>query len=1056
VVQMESSPSVDELLDRSVAAMNRGDVAVARDLAGAALAVDAANPDATTLLAAEPGGELRRASLLFADLVGSTALSARLDPELYRTLLRRYKALCREAIEARYGGHISHITGDGLLAVFGLPVPHENDTERAVRAALEIVSDLRNLSAEIEPIVGEPLVARAAVHKGLVYLDTEEDEVYGLAANVAARLQGLAAPGTVVVSDEVQSIVGVLFDTVEEPARQVKGVDRPLRPHRVVASRPEVPGRGRPRPGRLVDREAEWAVLLARWGEARRAMSEGHPPGVHLVADAGMGKSRLAAALADEVRDEATTCVELLGSPFHPDASFHAVRTLLQVRCGIGRSTAAADRLARLDRELGASGLSTRALTPLLAPILDIRPDVGYEPAPAQGRKLHEHIIEAAARYLLSVIGAGPALLLVEDVHWCDESTLDVVGHVLRSRRSDILVVTTSRELPPPSLARLQAVALEPLDSAASAELVRTVDPGIDAERCLDLVERSDGVPLFLEELARAPASPSVDTATLGAGIGPVPDALYEPLVARLYATPSGVSVAAAAAAIGRDVDRRLLAAAVVDVSEQELDQAISALLGGLILERTADDEQRYHFRHELLRAVAYDLQPPSVRRELHGRVADALAGADPDADAVDWRVVARHYDAAGRAAEAIAAYDRAAEGARRMGALTEARSLLARAVEMVSDLPDGPERRSREVGLRLRRGFLAASAEGNNSPDAVRDYERCLELSLVDTDSDQMFRTLYALWAHYMLRGDLGRVRQVTDMLRSSLAGRREHYAPDIDAMAGAARWFAGDFVPALAQLESARDALRARGGATDDAVLWFAPTEAEASVHALLTLARFVTGDAEGALAQAEAARRFSEGLEFPRGPYSAANAVSYAIWMALERDDVAGASAGVDALTDIAERHGFEFWSLVAATQQAQVAAVEAVHATLGDAAVLAAHAGRLEGLCAVWRSLDLGLFCPSHLALAGRLHLAAGDHGKAGAQIDEALRFSDETGMRYYDAELLRLRAQVAAQAGAVEEVVPRLRAALDVARAQGAVPFERRIARDLRAALRLHG
>jgi class 3 adenylate cyclase/tetratricopeptide (TPR) repeat protein len=1054
-VQMESSPSVDELLDRSVAAMNRGDVAVARDLAGAVLAADAANPDAATLLAAEPGGELRRATLLFADLVDSTALSARLDPELYRTLLRRYKALCREAIEARYGGHISHITGDGLLAVFGLPVPHENDTERAVRAALDIVSDLRNLSAEIEPIVGDPLVARAAVHKGLVYLDTEEDEVYGLAANVAARLQGLAAPGTVVVSDEVRSIVGALFDTVEERARQVKGVDQPLRPHRVVASLPEAPERGRPHSGRLVDRAAEWAMLLARWGEARRA-SEDHPPGVHLVADAGMGKSRLAAALAEEVRDEATTCVELLGSPFHPDASFHAVRTLLQVRCGIARNTAAADRLAWLDRELGASGLPPHEFIPLLAPILDIPPDVGYEPAPAQGRKLHERITEAAARYLLAVIGAGPALLLVEDVHWCDESTLDVVGHVLRSRRADILVLTTSRELPPPSLARLQALELEPLDSSASVELVRTVDPAIDIERCLDLVERSDGVPLFLEELARAPANSSVDTATLGAGTGPVPDALYEPLVARLYATPSGVPVAAAAATIGRDVDRRLLEAAVVDVSEQELDQAISALLGGRILERAADDEQRYHFRHELLRAVAYDLQPPSRRRELHGRVADALAGGDPEADAVDWRVIARHYDAAGRAAEAITAYDRAAEGARRMGALTEARSLLARAVEMVGDLPDGPERRSREVGLRLRRGFLAASAEGNNSPDAVHDYERCLELSLVDAESDQMFRTLYALWAHYMLRGDLRRVRQVTDMLRSSLAGRREHYAPDIDAMAGAARWFAGDFVLALTQLESARDALRARGGPTDDAVLWFAPTDAEASVHALLTLARFVTGDAEGALAQADAARRFSEGLEFPRGPYSAANAVSYGIWMALERDDVVAGSAGVDKLTDIAERHGFEFWTLVAATQQAQVAAVEALHATPGDVAILAAHASGLEGFCGVWRSLDLGLFRPSHLALAGRLHLAAGDHGKAAAQFDEALRFSGETGMRYYDAELLRLRAWVAARAGADEEVVPRLRAALDVARAQGAVPFERRIARDLRKTPRSYG
>ena len=1051
---------IDELLDRSVAALNRGDVTTAHDLAGRVLAADTTNRDAAALL--EVGGysegELRRVSLLFSDLVGSTELSARHEPETYRTLVRRYKAVCREVVEQRYGGHISHVAGDGMLAVFGLPTPHENDAERAARAGLDIVRELRRLSAQLEAAVGERLEARAAVHRGLVYLDVEEDEVYGLAANVVARLHSLTAPGSVVMSEDVREIVGALFETVAVSPQRAKGIDEPLQPHRIVAERPEEPTRGRRWEAVLVNRTDELARMRAEWRRVRVGGGE-RPAALHLVGEAGIGKSRLAAVLAEEARADGGSCLQLLASPFHAEASFHAVRAFIEARTGAGGDAAPGEQLARLEREVVAVGLAPDELIPLVAPVIGVPPGAGYRAAALEGRKLHDAIVTAAGEYLIACLGSGPAVLIVEDLHWCDESTLDVLSRVLHADRGDLLVVTTSRDPAPSSLGRAQVIEPPPLDDDAAVELVLSLDPALDGSACRAVVERGDGMPLYLEELARGAASgtqrivaPQVTrtgapilAAAATSPAGPpatVPEALYEPLVARLHATGPGLRVASAAAAIGRDVDHGVLAQ-VVDVPAPDLAAALEALLGGLILERVLGDAERYRFRHELLRVVAYELQPPSRRRELHGRVAAALARAPEATGAVDWRLVASHHDAAGQVTEAVSAYQEAADAARRLGALGEARTLLSRAIELVPGLPETPQRSSFEVGLRLRRGFLVASAEGTSSPEAVQDYERCLELTLGDSSSDEMFSTLIPLWGYYILRGDLDRAQQVAEMLRAGLAGR-DHYRPDNEAAFGTIRWFVGDFGAARDQLEAAVVGVATRGIGPDYGATYFMPFDGPGSAHANLALARFMRGDVRGADEQFDAGQHRCATIEFPRGPFTAAEVQSYAAWTFVERGDLDRAATAVAAVTEIAEGHGFDFWSLVAATEQATITGLRALGAAAGDPAALLAHAQALEGLCGMWKLLDVALFLPAFMATAGRLRAAAGDSDGAAARYDETLQFARSTGIRFYEAEVLRLRAQLLPS----DEVSAALRAALDLARSQGAVPFELRIAGDL--------
>ncbi|HEX6312232.1 MAG TPA: AAA family ATPase, partial [Acidimicrobiia bacterium] len=666
----------------------------------------------------------------------------------------------------------------------------------------------------------------------------------------------------------------------------------------------------------MIGRVAEGAQLRAAW----EAVCAGAAPrAVHLIGEAGIGKSRLCASFVDEVDPAPERCVELRGSPFHASAGFHALRSLLALPGEGDGPPATIDALAD---SVTACGLEAGPIVPLLAPLSDIpaeaQPTIGLD-----GRLLREAVADAAYRYLAACLGAGPSVLVVEDLHWCDDATVEVVGRVLRESGAEVLVLTTSREPAPVALHGAIDLSLGPLGPADAERLVRELDPAASAEVCARVVARGDGVPLFLEALVNGREGAETGgvaddggarpapAGAVGTG-GPVPDPLYELLVSRLYTSPAATRIAAAAATVGTVFETDLLAR-VAAVPRPEAQCALDGLADGGVL--VADvTEGRYRFRHELLREVAYELAPPSRRRDLHGRAATALQEPTGSVRKVDWRLVAGHYENAGQVARAVEAYVAAADDARRLGELADSRGVLDHAVELALRLPEGPTRWRYEVALRLRRGFLAVSVEGNASLDAIEDYERCLEIAITAPASDEMFGTLNALFVHYLIGGRMDRVDQVATMLRDGL-GPHPDYAADNMASFGVVRWFTGDFVSAHAHLEEAVAGLLERGTAHHYEGTWFMPTDAWASAHIFLANARFVR-EAPGADEQVDAALERCAGIEFPQGPYTAALARSYAAWMAVERGDLAVARAAVAEIAVAAQRHGFDQLALVAA--------------------------------------------------------------------------------------------------------------------------------------------
>jgi class 3 adenylate cyclase/predicted ATPase len=1029
VNRADRPPGVDELLDRALRALAEGNRATANLLAEQVLAVDRHNVDAEDLLAATTDpGEIRRITILFADLVDSTALSTRIEPETYRAVVGRYREEVLRTVE-RYGGHIGTTKGDGLLAFFGHPEAHEDDVRRAVQAGLDITREVAILSARVRRRLGFDIDVRIGIHRGIAYLDTTEDDVYGFAANLAARMCSLAEPGTVAVSQAVEQLIRTRFELKAQLPKAVKGVDQPVHYFLVVAERDLTPTPAGP----LVGREREIGYLQQAWAQA--SVGELHTAGVVFVGEAGIGKSRLAWSAVEMAERSHGVVLQLIGSPFYTDVGLRPVRRLLERRCGIDRTSQPEERLRHLRREVEERSLDPDTIVPLLAPVLGIGPETGYQTAPAEGRKLYQQIAGAVHAYLMAFSRDAPTLIVVEDVHWFDEDTFDVVGSLLSGDLGGhVLVVMTNRvRMSLPDTARAQVFELKPLSDDEADQLITALHPGVRADEQHAIRERCVGLPLYIEEVvAKLKQQPYDASNSRG-----VPDTLYEALFARLRPSQSAVRVVEAAAIIGSRIERGLLLS-VVDLPEAEVDAVIAELVSGHVLEPLGQDS--FRFRHELLREVAEELSPPTLRRSLHSRIADALVSAQGNPD---WPLIARHHERAERYSEAASAYGAAAANARQRGALGEALTYLTHAVSQAENCPSGGERDRLEIALRLGRAFLAQAAEGVASQNAAADFERCLALCSSDLADDDLFSTVMSLYPYYTMRADLDRAERLVRSVRAQLTGPRECFLPINEFGLGMLAWYRGEFGYAHEKLEVAANTLTEACSRDLEAML-FMPNDATAGLYTHLALARYIDGDLVGVAAELDRAERRCAEIPFPKGAFSLAYVRQMEILIRAEAGQLQRAAEAAVELTTLGEQHGFDSWALVGKAQHATVGALSAL-ADNANPATLQPHIAMLTAFVEAWRSMNAISLVTFYDAILARLLIASGELPEARERLRIGLELAERTRMHFYDAELLRLRAHTTDDIGARRED---LEAAWELARRQDAPIFQLRAATDL--------
>ena len=786
----------------------------------AALGVPAIAPGAAAPPAASDGAERRQLTVLFCDLVGSTALSSRLDPEDMRAIIGAYHRCCAAQIE-RHGGFVAKYMGDGVLAYFGYPHAHEHDAERAVQAGLSLAAAVSGLATAS----GTPLSVRVGIATGTVVVgdvvgsgDSRERGVVGDTPNLAARLQSIAKPGMVVIAEGTRRLVGDLFELADLGNQNLKGIADPtpawaaLRLSR-AESRFDALHAGSM--VALVGREEEFELLARRW--IRVTSGEGQV--VQLSGEAGIGKSRLTAALMTHLAGQPLTYLRYFCSPQHTDSALHPVIVQMARAAGLADAETASGRLDRLDDLLRQTSTTPEDAT-LLAEMLSLPNDGRYlalELPPPQRRQM---TMQALVTQLEALTRQSPVLMIFGDAHWTDPTSLELFRRVVdRIATLPVLLVVTSRpEFKPPWIGRPHVTALT-LNRLAQRDVGTMIDrvigdAALSASIRQDIIERTDGIPLFVEEMTKAVLEAESDkearrtAAAIPSPSLTVPASLHASLMARLDRLGSAKEVVQIGAAIGREFSHALLAA-VAARPEAELGAALDRLVdAGLLSRHGIPPHTDYLFKHALVQDAAYGLLLREPRRALHGRIAETLESQFADTAASEPEIVAHHFSQAERFESAYLYYERAGARSVARSAFAEAIAHFNAALAQASSLPPGAERGRCEIAILLKLGPAVMVVRGQRVPEIEQIYRRATDIAVTLDDEQPLFKALWGLWLNANLNGrtDVARDRAEELVALGKQSGREDLVLEAIHC-----RWSTANFRGDVSEtLAGARDGLR------------------------------------------------------------------------------------------------------------------------------------------------------------------------------------------------------------------------------------------------------
>jgi class 3 adenylate cyclase/tetratricopeptide (TPR) repeat protein len=708
---------------------------------------------------AVPEAERRQLTVMFCDLVGSTELSQRLDPEDLRDINRAYQDACKASVE-KYEGFVARYMGDGVLAYFGYPRAHEDDAERGVRAGLEVITAMDGVNAGIGRDKAAELAVRVGLATGPVVVGdligegaSQESVVVGETPNLAARLQGLAASNAVVVAPDTHRLTAGHFRYRDLGERTLKGIARPVRAWQVLGeggagSRFEALHGRRLTP--LVGRGSEVDRLAERWARA----IEGNGQAVLISGEAGVGKSRLCAALEARIAGEAYTRMGYQCSAHHMHSALYPVIDQLERAAGFDAHTDTQTRLDRLEHLLGGSDRALDEDLPLLAALLSIPATGRGAPLEIGPREQKERTLEALIRHVEGLCADRPVLVVFEDLHWVDASTIELLDRLVeRARELPVLVLATFRTEFSASWVDHEHVTTLRLSPIREHECRTLLDAVVGAgalpERIVkEIVAKTDGIPLYIEETARAVSESQTVT---GGHIGDdahleVPSTLQDSLMARLDRLALGKQIAQMAGAIGREFTRELVAS-ITDLSASDLDRAIEELIdGGVIFRRGSGADASYVFEHALLQDAAYSSLLLANRKPLHRRIAEALTTQAPEQAAV----LAYHWESAEDFEKALDCRLQAARQASDLYAMSEATAQNLHALELLDRLPETPERLRQHLEALLdvvRIWGLTGSVSWQDDEEQVR-ARRHLEKAVLTARADGEFASLARLEA--------------------------------------------------------------------------------------------------------------------------------------------------------------------------------------------------------------------------------------------------------------------------------------------------------------------
>jgi class 3 adenylate cyclase len=991
--------------------------------------------------------ERRQLSVMFCDVIGSTALSSRLDPEDLSAVIRDYQARV-SGIILRFGGFVARYVGDGILIYFGWPEAHEANGERAVRAALAVIDAIGQA-----PVQTEHLQVRIGIATGLVVVgepigsgDARQQTAIGETPNLAARLQSLATPNSVVIDAATRRQIGGLFVCHDLGAVALKGLPGPVLAWHVLAEAPvesrfEALHTGIMTP--LIGREEQLDLLQRRWARAK----SGEGQIVLLSGEPGIGKSRLSTALLECLRDEPHTRLRYFCSQQHRDSALYPFIARLEHAAGFERGDTTTARLDKLETLLAQSEKVSAERAGPLADLLGLASEGRYPPLPQDPQRRRDMTLAALLREYESLARQRPVLLIFEDAHWADSSSLELLDTAIeRAAHLPVLSIITFRpEFSPPwtGLANVTSVSLRRLTEREAAALVVGIvgDDRLPPAILDRIVERTDGVPLFIEELSKS----LIEDGLLGEdadGSGPadllqrmaIPSSLQNSLMARLDRLNETKRVAQLAAIIGREFSYELLRA-VTPLSEDQLRRALRQLAySELIFQRGDPPRARYLFKHSLIQDAAYQSLLKAERRVQHRRVAETLAQQFPETAETQSELIAHHYTEAGIAELAIVYWRRAGERAVTRAANVEAISHLRRGLELLEAASTRSSMAEEELRILIALGPPLNTTMSAAAPEIRRIYERAQQLARDMGKISQLFATVWGRQLVALASGEVESGRALTDEI-FSIARSQDDPGLLLQAHHAAwpLEWAWGDLRLAHEHAEAGQRLYRKEMHGVP--ALFYAGHDAAVCGHSHDALFLQILGHCDRSLAQ------FDKGISLARSLEHTPSLI-HALWVGAEthflrRDPVSAAAL-------VSE------WQSVGSAYPSSVGAANAkmlhgwISVTKGDRQ---SGLGELRDGVDQYRKTHPRILAPYRLGRAVAAFLEAGETEGGMTLLAEAIRAMEAGGERWYEAELFRFKGLLllASSMDAQSEAEVCFRHAMDVARAQGARLFELRAA-----------
>jgi class 3 adenylate cyclase/predicted ATPase len=764
-----------------------------------------------------PSAERRQLTVMFCDLVGSTALSARLDPEDLREVVRQYQQTCAEVIQ-RHEGYIAQYLGDGLLVYFGYPTAHEDDARRAIRAGLEIVEAIRlQVTGNGGQAKRQPLQVRIGIHTGLVVIGDigasgrTEQLALGETPNVAARIQGLAEPNTVLISAATQRLIEGQFECQPFGSHLVKGIDTPIAVYHVQSERQSggyLEGRTTLTP--LVGREQEVGLLFDRWEQVK----EGRGQVILLSGEPGIGKSRLAYTLREQVTSEGSLLFEARCSPYHQHSAFYPLIEGLQRTLLLTRQDTDDEKVQKLERALALYNM--QETLPLFTALLSLPTPSQSPPLSLTPQKQKERTLQALVQLLVAQAERQATVSVWEDLHWVDPSSLEFLSLLIEQiPTSKLLLVLTFRPEFLPLWKPRSHISQMMLNRLGKKQVEAMIAQGaagkdLPSEIINQIRIKADGVPLFVEELTKSVVEARLQVTGNGGregklvGVLAIPATLQEALLARLDRLSTARQVAQLGATLGREFSYELLHA-VAPTSETDLQVALAKLVEAEILyQRGIGEQAHYFFKHALIQDTAYQSLLKSTRQQYHQQIALTLEDHFPNTKEKQPELLAYHYTEAGLIQEAIPYWQQAGQRSGQRSANAEAISHLNRALKLLKTLPDTPDRAHQELTLQIAYGSASMAAKGYGVPEVEKAYARARELCQQLGEAPQIFPVLVGLNRIYSARAELHIARELGEQC-VTLAQRTNDPSLLVEAhrALGTTLYFLGELTSARSHLE-------------------------------------------------------------------------------------------------------------------------------------------------------------------------------------------------------------------------------------------------------------